>query len=134
MQRKLTIKIGTPCDEDWSQMTPEGDGSYCTHCRKHVIDFTGWDDARLYRYFQANKDKKVCGRFYESQLDAPISLPQPVRAYRVAAALGFTLLFIQGSEAKRRLHQGYRSCFIHPQTRSRKRSIKMKMIIKGLAA
>ncbi len=39
MQKKLTIRITTPCDEDWTQMTEDGRGS---HCQKTVIDFTGW--------------------------------------------------------------------------------------------
>ncbi len=97
MQKKLTIRIATPCDEDWTQMTEDGQGRYCSHCQKTVIDFRGWDNVALYDFFSRRKDP-VCGRFRNSQLNSPLSQPpQHNGLHQMAAALGLVLLFSGGA-------------------------------------
>lgn len=98
---KIIIEIPKPCQEDWEQMMPDAQGRFCGHCQKSVIDFTQWSDERLYQYFAGNTNP-VCGRFQMTQVGRNISLPpQPhSRLYRIAVALGLTLIFTQTSEQK----------------------------------
>lgn len=77
-------------------MTPDTKGRFCAHCQKSVIDFTEWTDADLHAFFTKN-NQHVCGRFLSTQLDRAIQLPvqQPTRLYRIAMALGLSMMFTQ---------------------------------------
>ncbi len=94
MQKPFIINIPQPCDEDWAQMTPDGQGRYCSHCQKSVIDFTTWSNAHLHSFFKDRK-AKVCGKMGLTQLNVPILPPpkQQTHLYRMAVALGLTLIF-----------------------------------------
>jgi len=92
----IQLSIPEPCSQDWNAMTSDAKGHFCAHCQKSVIDFTEWTDADLYAFFSKN-NQSVCGRFKADQLDRAIQFPvqQPTRLYRVAIALGLSLLFTQ---------------------------------------
>lgn len=114
----IQIIIPSPCTQNWEEMTPDARGRHCTHCNKSVIDFTTWTDVALYNFFSKNKDH-VCGRFFNTQLDHPISIPpQPhSRLYRMTVALGLTLLFTQapGLHAQTRPPQAQQYAAPKPQ-------------------
>lgn len=99
--RNIIIEIPNPCHESWDQMTPDATGRFCNNCQKSVIDFTLWSDAQLYQFF-SKETREICGRFDGSQVNRTISIPpQPhSRLYRIAVALGLTLLFTHGGEGK----------------------------------
>lgn len=108
-QRKpIQISIPNPCHEDWNKMTPAEQGRFCSHCQKVVTDFTNYTDAQLYQFF-SDRNKQVCGRFYNHQLNATISIPaQPhSRLYRYFIGLGLTLLFTQLPESNLRAQAPY---------------------------
>ncbi len=92
----IQINIPTPCAQSWEQMALFGDGRFCAHCQKTVIDFTAYSDTALYNFFAKNNEH-VCGRFIDTQLSKPLHIPhQPQsRLYRLTIALGLTLLFTQ---------------------------------------
>jgi hypothetical protein len=96
----IQINIPNPCLQKWEEMTPDGRGRHCDHCRKTVIDFTTWSDAALYIFF-SNYQGDVCGRFLATQTDRHIHIPhQPhSRLYRMTVALGLTLIFSQATNA-----------------------------------
>ena len=77
-------------------MASTGDGRFCTHCQKTVIDFTDYSDTALYNFFATNKTP-VCGHFSSTQVNRQINIPhQPhSKLYKLAIALGLTLLFTQ---------------------------------------
>jgi len=62
-----TIHIPSPCNEQWDEMTPEGNGRHCAVCSKTVTDFTNWATADILQYIQKGMGN-VCGRFRKSQL------------------------------------------------------------------
>lgn len=99
MPKPIQINISNPCNQPWEEMTPSGQGRYCGHCQKTVIDFTTWSDATMYHFFSENTGK-VCGRFLSTQTGMPIRIPpQPQsRLYRMTIAMGLTLLFTQGTD------------------------------------
>ena len=97
--RTIQINIPTPCSQSWEEMASTGDGRFCTHCQKTVIDFTDYSDTALYNFFATNKTP-LCGHFSSTQVNRQINIPhQPhSKLYRLAIALGLTLLFTQSPE------------------------------------
>lgn len=100
-QYPIQISIPKPCHERWDEMTPVERGWHCAHCQKTVKDFSGWSDADLYRYLSEHKEGG-CGNFSSAQLNRPIQIPhQPhSRLYAMTIALGLTLVFVHGGEAR----------------------------------
>jgi hypothetical protein len=69
--------VPKPCHEEWDSMTPDSKGRFCDMCAKSVIDFTAMTDAEIRTYLVDNRDKKICGRFKQEQLDSiVIQVPQ----------------------------------------------------------
>lgn len=99
-QKPVTISIPHPCTQSWDEMKPHDEGRYCDHCQKTVTDFSAWSDVALHKFF-AKKSGYICGRFLSTQLNRPINIPlQPhSKLYRIAVALGLTILAAQGPSA-----------------------------------
>lgn len=77
METKYKVTIPEPCHEDWNAMTPEESGRFCSVCTKDVIDFTTKSASEIQTYLQKNKDKKICGRFRNNQINKfDIQIPQ----------------------------------------------------------
>ena len=66
------IHIPKPCNENWNDMLPVNKGRHCLQCNKAVIDFTDWEAPEITAYLKAHVDTKVCGRFRQEQLAAPV--------------------------------------------------------------
>ena len=77
-------------------MTPQQQGRFCDSCQKCVVDFTGFSDEQLYKFFQQHKGQQVCGRFSNKQLNKAILLPyQPnSKLYHWLAAAGIILFTV----------------------------------------
>lgn len=92
-QKPLILNISQPCTENWTEMTPVGLGRFCSHCQKTVTDITGMTDAAIVQLFEKQSDTH-CIRAFASQLNRTIIFsPQaPTRFYRIAVALGLTIL------------------------------------------
>ena len=76
MKHKITIP--KPCHENWDKMTPNENGRYCISCSKTVVDFTSMLPNEVQHFFIQNQNKKICGRFKNSQLDT-INIQIPTR-------------------------------------------------------
>ena len=100
----IQLAIPSPCSENWNAMTPDAQGKFCAHCQKSVIDFTGGSDRMLYDFFAQN-NSNVCGRLRFDQLNRSINIPpQPhSKLYRIAIALGLTILVAQAHDAQARV-------------------------------
>lgn len=64
----MKIIIPKPCSQDWNQMTPVANGRYCSECKLAVRDFTNASDEEILSEM-SNSNGKLCGNFYEDQLD-----------------------------------------------------------------
>lgn len=109
--QSIQINIPNPCSQNWHEMAPAGNGRHCAHCSTTVIDFTTWTDAELYNFI-AGKKEDVCGRYFSTQLNRPINIPpQPhSRLYRMAVAMGLTLMFSGALEARAQINDvGHKS-------------------------
>ncbi|MEA9413279.1 hypothetical protein [Flavobacterium sp. PL02] len=79
MPTKHKISIPEPCHENWDKMTPAENGRFCISCSKTVVDFTRMLPDEVQHFFIANKNKSVCGRFKNSQLEnVTIQIPTEV--------------------------------------------------------
>jgi hypothetical protein len=98
-QIPFILEIPKPCNENWAEMTPMGLGRFCTHCQKTVTDITQMSDAQVLQLLKKNTDTH-CIRAFAPQLNRPISLPpqEPTRFYRIAVALGLTLVMAAGAD------------------------------------
>ncbi|KAA9327327.1 energy transducer TonB [Adhaeribacter soli] len=67
----LKPSLSFNCPKDWNKMSPCAQGRFCGSCQKTVVDFTQKTDAEI-REILAKQEGKVCGRFYEYQLEQPV--------------------------------------------------------------
>ncbi|HEX8315320.1 MAG TPA: hypothetical protein VF609_10015, partial [Flavisolibacter sp.] len=73
--KKFSIKIPTPCHEDWNEMTPKDKGRFCDSCQKTVIDFSPMSDRQIADFFK-RPAASICGRFHLDQLEREIHIPK----------------------------------------------------------
>lgn len=69
--KNITIKVSTPCSENWETLTETEHGRFCKRCNKTVTDFTGLSDQEIFSLITQSKGS-ACGRFRESQLHRQI--------------------------------------------------------------
>lgn len=72
--KNYKISIPNPCTEDWALMTQTEKGKHCASCNKVVIDFSNKTDKEIIEILLQQKGKKVCGNFYNTQIEHPIRL------------------------------------------------------------
>ncbi|HPQ08079.1 MAG TPA: energy transducer TonB [Bacteroidia bacterium] len=63
------IKMTFQCNEDWEKMKIGVVSRYCQCCEKNVYDFTKMSKEEIILFLIKNRDKKICGRIYKSQID-----------------------------------------------------------------
>ena len=79
MDRKFKLTIPKPCHENWDEMTPQDNGRFCLNCSKTVIDFSSLLPEEIQHFFIQNQNKRICGRFKNSQLETiTIQIPSRV--------------------------------------------------------
>ena len=95
--KSIQITIPNPCLESWDEMNTVVGGRFCGHCNKKVTDFTNFSDHQLFIHIKNHG--LGCGRYNASQQNRPISIPyQPhSQLYRIAMAIGLTLIVSQSS-------------------------------------
>lgn len=70
--KPVSIRIGTPCHEDWDQMTPTDRGKFCGACQKNVTDFTSMTDNEILQFLNEHAGASLCGQLRGSQLNRAI--------------------------------------------------------------
>jgi hypothetical protein len=65
-RQNYILKIEDPCRQDWTSMTPNEDGRFCSHCSKTVVDFTSLSDDQIIKFLQ-NKSATTCMRLTNFQ-------------------------------------------------------------------
>ncbi|CAI2767592.1 hypothetical protein [Flavobacterium collinsii] len=69
MKKKFTLEIANPCSENFDQMIPNSQGSFCDSCAKNVIDLSRKTNAEVARFVANNKDQNICARLKITQLE-----------------------------------------------------------------
>lgn len=57
------------CPEKWENMKLGMVSRHCVNCKKDVQDFTRLTRTQILEYLWENRNREVCGRMYQSQLD-----------------------------------------------------------------
>lgn len=64
------IRIQNPCNENWSSMSTDKKGRFCTSCNKTVIDFTKMKSPEIQIYFVENlTNESICGYYKFNQVE-----------------------------------------------------------------
>lgn len=88
-QQEYILKIDNPCNEDWNLMKHEGNGRFCSHCSKAVIDFTYLTDTEIVKQIEKISGK-LCGNLTSEQLNRIIIAKENARTfgfYKILAGL-----------------------------------------------
>lgn len=96
MDTNYKISIPKPCNEDWDKMVIAQNGKFCSSCAKNVVDFTTMSPEAIQQYFNQNKEKNICGRFQNKQLETlTIQIPSHILYSQVSFHKMFLLaLFV----------------------------------------
>ncbi len=83
------ISIPKPCTENWDRMTQTDKGKHCASCNKVVIDFSKMKDQEIIDVMLKHHGKKVCGNFFNTQIEKPIRyiIPQKHIKWPAIAAM-----------------------------------------------
>ena len=65
------LKLENPCSEQWENMTPTEQGSYCDRCAKNVVDFTRLSPAEI-SVILKQSGNSLCARATGEQLRTPL--------------------------------------------------------------
>lgn len=74
-RQEYILKIDKPCKQDWNSMMPDGNGKYCSHCSKTVVDFTNLTDKQVVQFIEKTSGK-FCGRLSNEQLNRILETSQ----------------------------------------------------------
>lgn len=91
----IQISMTHPCSESCDKMTPQEQGRFCDHCKRCVVDFTGFSDKELYQYCTVHAGERICGKVHTAQLNRTICIPHLPNSllYKLAVAAGLALIF-----------------------------------------
>ena len=69
MKKQFSLEIISPCHENFNNMVPNSNGSFCNSCAKNVIDLSTKTNSEVAKFITETKDKNICARLNVSQLE-----------------------------------------------------------------
>ena len=90
------LKVASPCQARWSDMTGDDRARFCGQCQKHVYNFSGLSSDEIVALIR-DRQGRLCARFYQRadgtmlQLAMTTTLLLATGAWTVGAAV---LLFL----------------------------------------
>lgn len=63
-----SVRVPSPCSQNWDKMPVQEKGRFCNHCSHVVTDFTSMSDEEVIHFLIQHKNEKVCGHFRNDQL------------------------------------------------------------------
>lgn len=88
-RQNYILKIDNPCRQDWTAMSQNENGKFCSHCSKTVVDFTTLTNSEVIQLIEQTSGK-LCGRLTNQQLNRFLATNQPSsysRLYKILAGL-----------------------------------------------
>ncbi|WP_025739916.1 carboxypeptidase-like regulatory domain-containing protein [Aquimarina pacifica] len=92
MNNQISIKIKTPCSENFDNFSSTQKGGFCDSCKKEVIDFTKMNSQEIINHIQLSKTQNTCGRFNIDQLTTYTNIPPEKRKLRLISKLGIAFI------------------------------------------
>ena len=105
MKTQTHLHIATPCNEDWSKMTPTQQGKFCDSCAKEVTDFTSMTDQQVLNYLKVTNNN-ICGRIHEDQLQRALRNTETTKKKGwqwAVASVASLFFFLQKTNAQNKL-------------------------------
>lgn len=69
MKKTFQLEINSPCHENFNNMIPNANGSFCNSCAKNVIDLSTKTNSEVEKFITETKDKNICAQLNVSQLE-----------------------------------------------------------------
>ena len=95
MKKKFSLAIQSPCHENFNAMIPNLEGTFCKSCAKNVFDLSSKSNNEVAQIIGETKDKKLCVRLTDSQLNQTFVYETPSKnnslKYAVAVAASVLL-------------------------------------------
>ena len=94
MKKKFTLEIVNSCTENFDNMIPNANGSFCNSCVKNVIDLSSKTNTEIARFASENKNKTVCARLKTTQLEQEFVYNETskINNFKYAAAVAASVL------------------------------------------
>lgn len=92
MNTSFSLKVTTPCSENFENFSSTEKGGFCDSCKKEVVDFTKMNSHEITHYFQNNSTQNTCGRFKSNQLRTYSRTDSKKRKLSFISGLGLALL------------------------------------------
>lgn len=92
----MPLSPDSPCHEQWSSLTPNGDGRFCQKCDKTVVDMTQLTRRQAEKLVLA-AGGNLCGRLRVAPNGAPVFRPEPPQKAGLLSAATMGLLAACGS-------------------------------------
>jgi len=80
------IRVASPCNARWQDMTGDERARFCGQCRKHVYNLSVMTRAQIETLVR-EKEGKFCGRFYQRADGRLLTADCPSRLRRVRSRL-----------------------------------------------
>lgn len=102
MKKQFSLEIQNPCNENFSKMTPNEQGSFCSSCAKNVIDLSKKSNAEIAKILANSKESSICARLKTSQLDEVFEYTETSKFnnFKYATAIAATVLLSSGVAAQ----------------------------------
>ena len=103
MKKKFTLEISNPCEEDFSKMTENSNGSFCDSCAKNVIDLSTKSNYEISKFISDNKNNtSICARLKTNQLDQEYEFPEVYKTnnFKYAVAMAASVLIATNISAQ----------------------------------
>ncbi|KAA2245464.1 carboxypeptidase-like regulatory domain-containing protein [Chitinophaga agrisoli] len=95
----LILTIPEPCMQSWNEMSPAGNGRFCAHCQKKVVDLSLMSDNAVFNIL--NNGTGLCGRVSSAQLNRElVASAPPKRAFLPAALLASFIAAVTPGSSK----------------------------------
>lgn len=94
MKKQFSLKIENPCDANFSEMTPNANGSFCSSCAKNVVDLSRKTNSEVAKILANSKDSSICARLKTSQLEQVFEYNEvsKLNTFKYASAIAASVL------------------------------------------
>ena len=105
MKKTFQLEIKSPCHENFNNMIPNSNGSFCNSCAKNVMDLSTKTDIEISKFMSKVKDKNsICVRLNTSQLETKFNVLESPNNYnfKYAVAVAASVLLTSSLTAQKK--------------------------------
>lgn len=132
MNNQFSLKVKTPCTENFDNFSTTEKGGFCGSCTKEVIDFTKMNAQEIINHFQTINTQNTCGRFKNHQLKTynPIIIKRSRMRFINGLAFAFIAFFSFSNGTAQNIESQTKTLDKNPQ-KLQDTSIQKMSVVKG---